>query len=149
VSDPDDWQPFLPSPEQAAQLFSQFQKRTGDAFVCPDPNAEGGIKFAYGAKDVHALQSYKSRKSQRLVTISFKPRGDKCEGPDDGWDTQTFLVDERTTYVGANLTLVDAGDYDADGVSELLFWHSGYNKDGYSLFSPATSERAEYLWSYH
>jgi hypothetical protein len=52
-------------------------------------------------------------------------------------------------YLGADLTLVDAGDYDADGVSELLFWQTKYNEDGYVLFDSSFDARCEYRWSYH
>lgn len=149
VADPDSWKPFVPSQEQVIQLFPQFKAHNGEAIVCPDPNAERGVRFKYGTKDVLPLKSYKSRKGQHLITLAFKPRKDTCDGPDDGWNTQTFLVDGKTTYVGANATLVDAGDYDADGTSDLLFWLSSYNKDGYILFSPGTGDRREYLWSYH
>lgn len=149
VSNPDNWKPFLPYKEQVIQLFSQFKARNGEAFICPDPNADSGVRFKYGAKDVRAVKGYKSRNGHRLITLAFKPRKDKCDAPDDGWNTQTFLIDGRTTYVGANVTLVDAGDYDADGASDLLFWHSGYNKDGYILLSPIIGGRSEYLWSYH
>jgi hypothetical protein len=39
-------------------------------------------------------------------------------------------------------------DYD-EGQSELLFWYSGYNHDGYALFDSSLARRVDYLWSYH
>jgi hypothetical protein len=47
------------------------------------------------------------------------------------------------------LELVGAGDFDGDGQSELLFWQSGYNEDGYLLFSSGLKQKAKYLWGYH
>lgn len=148
VSDPDGWKPFMPTQKQAMQLFSQFKARNGEALICPDRNADG-VRFQYDAKDVRPLKSYRNHKGWHLLTLAFKPRKDACGNPDDGWNTQTFLIDGKTTYVGANVTLVDAGDYDADGTSDLLFWYSGYNKDGYILLSPSIGGRSEYLWNYH
>jgi hypothetical protein len=149
VLDPDGWKPFSPPQELVGRLFSEFKARLGAPFICPNPDAEKGVRFKYGAKDVHLLKGYKSNRGQLLITLALKPRKDRCDGPDDGWNTQTFLVDSNTGYVGAGVNLVDAGDYDGDGTSELLFWFSGYNKDGYVLFSPTTGGRREFLWHYH
>ena len=47
------------------------------------------------------------------------------------------------------MELVDAGDYDGDGRSELLFWRGGYNRDGYVLVFDELRQKVEYTWSYH
>ncbi len=54
-----------------------------------------------------------------------------------------------TLYLGSQLELVDAGDYDGDGQSEVLFWHSAYNEDGYTLFYDQFRKRLDYWWTYH
>jgi hypothetical protein len=51
--------------------------------------------------------------------------------------------------LGTGLQLVDAGDYDADGKSELLFWYDGYNSNGYDLFSSDFRKHVKVRWSYH
>lgn len=147
--DPDGWKVFSPSREQLNELFANFKMRTGKAHTCSDPNREKYQSFTYDPENVHSLRSYANNKGQLLITLALKPRKDRCDGPDEAWGTQTFLMGGAVTYVGANVTLVDAGDYDRDGASELVFWFSGYNKDGYILFSPRNGERQEYLWGYH
>jgi hypothetical protein len=147
--DPDGWKVFAPSSVQVNQLFADFKARAGKTYTCSDPNAEKYRPFNYGPKDVQPLRSYMNNKGQLLVTLALKPRKDRCDGPDEAWGTRTFLMDGAVTYVGANVTLVDAGDYDSDGASELVFWFSGYNKDGYILLAPRSGERQEYLWGYH
>ena len=131
-----------------ARNTHQFREHANNPVICPR-NSEEAVKFAYGPSDIRVLKNYKDRSGRQLVTLAFKPRNDMCDNPDDGWNTQTYFLDKTTTYLGANLELVDAGDFGADGSSELLLWLSQYNKDGYLLFSPATGERSEYLWSYH
>ncbi len=74
----------------------------------------------------------------------------RCDGPrDDAWATHWFLIGDAIQFLGVNLSLVDVGDYDADGTAEVLFWYSGYNSDGYSLFYDGLQKRVDYLWNYH
>ena len=48
-----------------------------------------------------------------------------------------------------SLILVDAGDYDADGESEAVFFISGYNEDGYALFYDSFQKSVMWTWNYH
>ena len=48
-----------------------------------------------------------------------------------------------------SLTLLDAGDYDGDGKSEVVFFLSGYNEDGYALFYDSFRKFVFHTWSYH
>jgi len=45
--------------------------------------------------------------------------------------------------------LVDAGDYDSDGKSELVFSIDGYNRGGYKLFYDDFSRFATFEFGYH
>ena len=61
-----------------------------------------------------------------------------------------FLVRKGVnTRIGGDLTLLDTGDYDGDGASEVIFQSSGYNRDGYILFHPRDGSKQEFHWSYH
>jgi hypothetical protein len=148
VSDPENWQAFLPSSEYISKLFAEFKARNGAPFICSDPEARG-VPFAYQEKDLRILAGYENAKGQKLITLALEQKDACGELLDAEWDSRTFLVDGETQYVGANLSFVDSGDYDADGASELLFWHSSYNRDGYVLLSSDTGGRSEFLWNYH
>jgi len=150
TSDPDGWKPFTPTKEQIAQLFKQFEKRAGKASICTG-NSKKRVPFHYRPDDVEAMKSYKDGAGRQIISLHLKPRKD---GAWDGflpneWDSHTFLVSDRTIYLGAGLTLVDAGAYDAGSGSEVLFWFTAYNTDGYVLYSPAFDKRVDYLWNYH
>lgn len=49
----------------------------------------------------------------------------------------------------SNLHLVDAGDYDGDGYSEVIFWIDRYNGNGYALFYHNFSAHVTFEWSFH
>ena len=39
------------------------------------------------------------------------------------------MIRDPASFGNLSLSLVDAGDYDADGKSELIFFLSGYNEE--------------------
>ncbi len=45
--------------------------------------------------------------------------------------------------------LLDAGDYDGDGKSEVLFAIDGYDLGGYRFFYQNFNKSAEYVFAYH
>jgi hypothetical protein len=77
------------------------------------------------------------------------PQADELPGPER--QAHWFAGDTPQTlkFLGSGLALIDAGDYDGDGHSELVFAKSGYNHDGYVLFSDDLAHSAEFGWSYH
>lgn len=62
---------------------------------------------------------------------------------------ETFYVSPKTevTYLGRDMMLVDAGDFDGDGASEVLFKRRAEKKDIYTLFSNGKIV-AESVWDY-
>jgi hypothetical protein len=88
--------------------------------------------------------------SYGLLLPSFRRTLRKTEVA--GFSTShTFVVTSTNVgYIGQGLELVDAGDYDMDGHSELLFWSSAYNRDGYVLFpSNLAATPTTFQWNYH
>ena len=77
------------------------------------------------------------------------PNGDTLRGADKS--THHILLKSRhpESFGNLSLSLVDAGDYDADGKSELIFFLSGYNEDGYALFYDSNRKSVRWTWSYH
>lgn len=71
-----------------------------------------------------------------------------CDGPPpDTWINDCFLLESDNIYfLGSGMILVDAGDYDADGESELLFWHHSFEFDGYELIYNRLTQETAYFW---
>jgi hypothetical protein len=139
----------LVKPDVVARLLTEFKKRIGTVLYCPD-KPEIGVPFSFSALDIDVETAYLARDGRQLISLRLKSELNSCDWQiDTEWSNHVFLVSSVTKYIGPGLELVDAGDYDADGKSELLFWYTAYNKDGYSLLSEGVKERADYFWSYH
>lgn len=54
---------------------------------------------------------------------------------EEGFPAEWFYArGAQAIHVGSSMKLLDAGDYDGDGRSEVLFWIERYNNDGYALY---------------
>jgi len=147
--DPDAWKPFTPSAGVRQIVFPAFHRAVDSVYNCPkDP--EKAVLFDYTWSDLKIVAGYRDRVGRTIVAVELDPRAWTCDALRDPiWDMHWFRFVDQPVLFGRSLELVDAGDYDADGKSELLFWHSGYDEDGYTLFSPDFTKRVDYWWSYH
>jgi hypothetical protein len=59
------------------------------------------------------------------------------------------MKSDRFSWIGNGLTLLDIGDYNGDGFSEVLFQYDGSNRDGYVLLDPRDDTKNEFSWSSH
>lgn len=95
-----------------------------------------------------------------LVSLNLSEKLNVCGYP-EGYEndlgeitcqfcSQWFLIqDNKTKFLGAGLSYIDHGDYNSDKNDEWIFWLSGYNRDGYVLFSDNFKKKIRYTWSYH
>ena len=149
VKDPDLWKPFTPGPSVRERLFRDFKKRAGRAVRCPE-NPTKAVPFKYTAMNIVVGTGYRDRMGRALIALRLDDRMNECDGPTgEAWATQWFLLADGVHPLGRSLELVNAGDYDADGRSEILFWYSGYNEDGYTLFYSDFNRHLDFRWSYH
>lgn len=121
--------------------------------VCKEgrSDAQPLVPLRYGAEDL-GIRAHRSKDGWLIMTITVVGAYYCNAGNGDGLlDAQTFAVTPAGTaqFLGAGLVLVDAGDYDGDGRSELMFALSLYNRGGYVLFSDDLTEQARFVFSYH
>jgi len=148
--DPQRWRPFQPDASARPALFARFRAAVDTVVVCPDGDAKPAQAWRYGPSDLVFDKSYQDSLRYKLIALRLKVPDNACEftaGPE--WSAHWFFVGQDTLHLASELELVDAGDYDGDGQSEVLFWHSGHNEDGYTLFYDQFRKRVDYWWTYH
>lgn len=148
--DPSGWKPFRPDGSFKKVLFTKFKAVAGAAESCLDEQENKTSPYTYTAKDLLIYRGYQNKAGQKLISIGLDSKHYHCDGPiEPAWTPHWFLINQDIYYIGNDMSVIDAGDYDNDGKSEMMFWHSGYNEDGYTLFYNDFRKRVDYYWKYH
>ena len=123
----------------------------GQAYHCNGPPNWDAKEIDLTVKDVTLFRSYRNIKGQMLVSAGIiEAHTINCDGPTSETDEPMwFFVSNGVKFIGYELDLLDAADYDNDGEIEFIFSHTGYNRDGYTLYESDFEERYDYYWSYH
>jgi hypothetical protein len=163
--DPDEWKPFQPTEDQIRVFISTFRIEYPKVLNCNENEEPLHDPWPYKDSDINISKVYRSNKADLLVEMFLK--GGKCGINDGPFQQQLFLFrsDKSTTHITLesrkrqlrktgkddlwSLILVDAGDYDGDGKSEVVFFLSGYNEDGYAMFYDSFQKSVMWTWSYH
>ena len=152
-SDPDGWKRLPKLPDDLTVLArSAFRRDFPHAMRCKDEEImQRDWKFPDSALDI--LTVYGSNKHSFLVETRLNA-GDcgYVDDPNDPLSNPWFFVSEVGVVrrFGSFLTLLDAGDYDNDGKSEIVFFLSQpEDTDGFVLFDASLREQARLTWTYH
>jgi hypothetical protein len=150
--DPDGWKRANLPEETAALVRKAFRREYPHVDRCKDeeivernwnfPDSALALPIAYGS-------------NQRSFLIKASLNGGDCgyvSEPDDPLSEPWFFVSSDGTVrrIGSFMTLLDAGDYDNDGKSEVVFFLSqGENTDGFVLFNANFQKPVSLTWHYH
>lgn len=152
-TDPERWSPAPPPATVVARLLPAMRAAARDVHDC---DSSGGPRpYRPPDADISAVAGYISDAGARLISLAIRqPEGlaERCgvvSGP--GWQPHTFavLADGRVEHLGFGLQLLDAGDYDGDGRTEMLFQFGSYDRDGFVLASDSFRAVNRYEWSSH
>lgn len=148
-SDPDHWKDSLvPGPIQTA-LRRAF--RHNNPKVCKQDQTDEtkSTPFAYTDSQVQIAKALKSQADIWIAELHL----DNASACDDvvEFDDQWYVSrpDESTDYIGEGMWLVDAGDFNNDGKSEILFSIARYNRGGYELFYDQFTKHVSFEFSFH
>jgi len=150
-SDPDQWKLAQFSPEWIVVARQQFRAKFPKVSNCRNAEDNHPQTWNYRDEDIKLIKAYASNKGWSLLELSLA--GYTCDSPEDGtaFIGQWYVVNPsgEPSFLGSDMRLVDTGDYDNSGSSELFFSIDGYNRGGYRLFYRDFTRSAEFSFSYH
>jgi hypothetical protein len=140
--DPEQWKP--------TKLDNGYVERALPDFRHQVSTSDPGLTFK--DRDVRAVKAYRSNAGAVLFALAIrgiKPPVD--EVPGSAWSPHWFVANgaDPIRFLGSGLTLIDAGDYDNDGRSEIIFLKVDYDFTGYVLFFDGFRQSLEFGWHYH
>ena len=149
-SDPEQWKPAQLTPEVISLLRKQFRQKFPKVTNCANPEENVAKQWLYPDNAVKVIKAYSSKERWSVARLQLEE--DRCDGPaDDPFVDQWFSISptEEVKFLDKAMWLVDAGDYDNDGQSELVFSIDDYNRGGYKLFYDHFKKEAVFEFGYH
>lgn len=150
--DPDGWKRAKLPDEIGALVRTAFRRDYPHIDRCKDEEVvQRNWKFPDSALSFPV--AYGSNKHSFLVQASLDTGNcGYISKPEEPESEPWFFVSSEGSVrrIGSFLTLLDAGDYDNDGRSEVVFLLSqGENTDGFVLFDAAFDKPVTFTWHYH
>lgn len=145
--DPDGWKRVRLPNEIAALVRAGFRSQFPHVDRC-EKEAVAEHDWKYPDSAITLPVAYASNKNSYLVGVTLKAGdcgwGGRPDDPLDPWVHQWFLVDSGRSVrrIGGFEELLDAGDYDNDGSSEIIFFSTRSERsDAYDLLYNNVSKR--------
>lgn len=178
-SDPELWaEQEVRSDQVSMELQQQLQKHLGSPVQCgqqapgEDYPVQGQVRFGLSGERLRLRRHYRSATDMELwqvevldvATRSCPPfSGDQPGGWAERGSVHVWIYRNGAGQFGTIATpyaatargaldryeLIAMRDFDGDGRTELVFWYSGYVRDGYVLFSGSFSKMSTFTWGYH
>ncbi len=150
--DPENWKPTPLPPEILSGLRQQFRKKFPKVLNCKDAIENTLKPWPYRDEDIKVGKTYSSKGHWSLAELYLT--GWACDGPqenDSAFESQWYAVGPKGEFkfLESGMWLLDAGDYEGDGKSEVLFAVAGYDLGGYRLYYRDFTKSAEFLFGYH
>jgi hypothetical protein len=145
VKDPDLWKPIMLDAPTIALVQTQFRAKYPKITNC-----EVEELHDYPDTDIKIGKAYAAKTGWRLVLASIEG----CDIDDlrgDGLKLEWFTLDPAGAahYLHGKMRLVDAGDYDNSGHSQLLFMIDDDNRGGYILYYDEFQKQAAFEYAFH
>jgi len=148
--DPESWKPSKLPADVVRLLRQEFRKRFPTVSNCTNPADAAEKPWRYKDENIRILKKYSS--SRRWSVVQVRLEEYRCDGPPgDAFLDYWFALSPANdiALLDNGMRLVDAGDYDNDGKSELVFSIDRYNKGGYELFYDDFQKHATFEFGYH
>ena len=151
LADPERWKPTALSPDLTNVLRHAFRKKFPKLCRMSKVNENNLEPFVYQEEDVKAIKAYASSKG--VVIARMHLEAIDCEDAEAGFDIDdpwfSMGTNKVPKYMDSGMWLVDAGDYDNDGKSELIFSISRENEGGYEIWYDGFRKHSVFKFNYH
>ena len=148
--DPEGWRRAELSATLAPAIRQQFRQRFPRVMNCTKGHVANARPWSYQDNNITVHKTYASKRGWIIAEVVLSPY--RCDGPvDEPFTSQWFAVTPRheVRLLGSGMSLVDVGDYNGDGKSELVFSIDDYNHGGYRLFYDHFRRSAVFQFNYH
>ena len=150
-ADPDRWKPSVLSVELRTLLQQAFRKRFPRLCRLSGADQSKLERYPYRNDEIQIVKAYASGSGSLVARLHLGAVD--CQDIEAGFDIDDpwFFVDTKkaVTYLDAGMWLVDAGDYDDDGKSELIFSINRENEGGYEIWYDNFKKKAIFKFTYH
>jgi hypothetical protein len=148
--DPDGWKPAKLTAAVTRAIRQQFRRQFPRVMNCARGQNENAKPWPYEDVNISIQKACASKRGWFIAEVLLSPY--RCDGPpDEAFASQWFVVtpQHEVRFLDSHMWLVDAGDYDGDGKSEIVFSIDYYNRGGYKLFYDDFRQHAVFEFSYH
>jgi hypothetical protein len=150
-NDPESWTPSRLSAHLVHLLRQEFRRQFPK--FCKQSSDETTLEpFPYSDNNIQVVSAYGLKNGWTVARLHLGGAVD-CSDTEAGFeiDDKWFVVDPRESvrYLDEVMWLVDAGDYDNDGQSEVIFSIDRDDRGGYELFYNHFRKRATFPYAYH
>jgi hypothetical protein len=131
-------------------LRQQFRQKFPAVSNCTGRADAAGKPWPFKDENISILKAYSSNRNWSVAQVRLGPS--RCDGPpDEAFLDYWFAISpaNEIRLLDGGMWLVDAGDYDNDGKSELLFSIDRYDTGGYELFYDDFKKHVTFEFSYH
>jgi hypothetical protein len=150
-NDPEAWKPSALSAAAIAALQQAFRKRFPK--LCHSNVADHSKlePYPYQNQNVKLVKSYRSLPGWVVARLHLDAIDCNDVEAGDDIDDPWFVIgtDASIKYLDSGIWLVDAGDYDNDGKSELVFSINRENEGGYEIYYDDFTKHATFKFNYH
>jgi hypothetical protein len=149
--DAEEWKPIRPSQDLISALRQAFRRQFPKLCRLGGREQSRMDAFPYHDQDVEVVKAYASKLGRTIARLHLLAVD--CADVEAGFDIDDpwFVVESGKSgkYLDSGMWLVDAGDYDDDGRSELVFSIDRENRGGYLLFYDDFKKHTAFEYSYH
>jgi hypothetical protein len=149
--DPEEWKPATASDSLNSILRTAFRKRFPKLCRLGGPESNRMDAYPYRNEDVKLVKTYASKTGWTIARLHLQAVD--CSDVEAGFDIDdpwfAAAPNGSVTHLDDGMWLVDAGDYDNDGKSELLFSIDREDHGGYEMFYNDFRKHVAFQFSYH